>query len=72
VIEIEGLGRRARDVVAWTTGGDDRPLEIAADAGRAAVVRTLPDGTCVTWRLDGDDAVMPMEEVVARAQETTR
>jgi len=71
VIEISGLGRRGRHVVAWTTRGDDRPLEIAAGAGRAAVVRTLADGTCVTWRIDGDDAVMP-KEVVASAQETAR
>ena len=54
VIEIEGRGRRGRDVVAWTTGGDRGPLGIVAGAGRAAVVRTLTDGTCVTWRVDGD------------------
>ncbi len=71
VIEIEGLGRRGRDVVAWTTGGDHRPLGIVADAGRAAVVRTLADGTRTTWLVEGDDKVTPRAEVVAQRQEMT-
>lgn len=70
-IEIEGLRGRRRDVVAWSTNGHERSLGIVQGAHCAAVMRTLVNGACVTWYVDGDDMLAATDEVVAPLQEMT-
>ena len=72
VVEIEGLGLGSRDVVAWSTSGEPRPLDIAGCASRVVVVRTLPDGSRRVWRVGDDHGAIRTDDSVSNPQELTR